>query len=386
MADNIVIFGSGAYVLGDAFGPSPVLRGVLQWARRQATSLAPRDVHVQLVCHSSDKYDYVTQKAAAAAAEVGATHLLQVVHYEEGLRLFGEHPLAAFICVPDEAHAFYLMRAIETGCPAWVVKPLTGELVSAKAAFEAAKVKGADVWVDYHKRFDPSNNYIYKSMIEQSYGDMLHYSVQYTQPRSLPLDAFTWSKTSDAFTYIGCHYVDQLDFLFPGIVPEKVTATGLEGEVFETLGGHCYDLVLAEILCRKPNGKRLMATMQVGWCDPAGTPGKSHQRVEVTFARGRIIADQKVRGLQVWDENHTNEVNPFFFGSRIDPFEQRLTYEGYGIESITRFLDWCVTTPENKAFWRKSTALPWIERSEFTETVLDMVRRSLDADGDWIKV
>jgi hypothetical protein len=27
--------------------------------------------------------------------------------------------------------------------------------------------------------------------------------------------------------------------------------------------------------------------------------------------------------------------------------------------------------------------LPWIERSEFTESVLDMVRRSLDADGAW---
>jgi len=120
--------------------------------------------------------------------------------------------------------------------------------------------------------------------------------------------------------------------------------------------------------------------------NPAGTPGKSHQRVEMTFERGRIIADQKVRGLQVWDEQRTSEVNPFFFGSRIDPCEQRLTYEGYGIESINRFLDWCVSPKERQDFWRSSIALPWIERSVFTEGVLDMVRRSLDADGAWIFV
>ena len=381
MSNAIVIFGSGSYVLGDSFGPAPVLRGVLQWARRQEPSLA---VAVHLVCRSPDKWAAVTEQALKAADEVGGRPFLTIIDLDDAFSLLRQGALAAFVCVPDDAHADYLNRAIGAGCPAWVVKPLTGDLASATALFDRNAKSPANIWVDYHKRFDQSNAYMRKAVDERRYGDALHYAVQYTQPRSLPLDVFTWSKATDVFTYIGCHYVDQLDFLFPGVAIEKVSALGLAGEVHAALGGRAYDVVVAQLVCRTAAGRSLLATLQVGWCDPAGTPGKSHQRVEMTFTRGRIIADQKARGLQVWDDDRLNEVNPYFFASRLDPADQRLVFDGYGIESINRFLDWCAAPPEQQAAWRRSPSLPWIERSAFTEQVLDMVRRSLDAEGAWI--
>lgn len=381
MNKNIIIFGSGSYVLGDQFGPAPVLRGVLQWARHVSPKF---DVKVHLVCRSTGNLAKVTKSAFSAADEVGARDHLSVVGLAEGIELLDQQPLALFICVPDTAHADYLERAIAAGIPAWIVKPLTGDIVQAKAVVAKAGIAGSPVWVDYHKRFDTSNIQLRRAIRDERYGKLLHYAVQYTQPRILPMDAFSWGKETDVFTYIGCHYVDQLDFLFPDIAIERVSAVGLQGEVYEKLGGNCYDVVVAQLSCRTERGQPILATMQVGWCDPLGTPGKSHQRVELTFARGRIIADQKVRGMQIWDDTQTHEANPYFFNGGIDPIDEKLVYGGYGIESINRFLDWCIASPESQEKQRQAIALPWIERSLFTEQVLDMVRRSLENEGSWI--
>jgi hypothetical protein len=78
----------------------------------------------------------------------------------------------------------------------------------------------------------------------------------------------------------------------------------------------------------------------------------------LSYDEGVKRLDQKVRGIQVWDDDRLSEVNPLFFASRLAPAEIREK-------------------------WRHSAALPWIERSEFTESVLDMVRRSFDAGGAW---
>ncbi len=370
---RVLIVGSGSYVLEDAFGPQPVLRAVLQWAKANGARAA-------LTLRTASKRAAVEAMAARAAAETGAADRLEIVALDDAPAILAARPFAVFVCVPDPAHAEWLDRAADAGVPAFVVKPLTGDRPSA----ERIVARGGDVWVDYHKRFDPSNLAIREAVLDRRYGDLLHYAVQYTQPRALPLDAFAWAAGTDVFTYIGCHYADQIDFLFPGAALERVSAVGVSGEVHARLSGRGFDLVVAQIGARTPDGRPLLATMQVGWCDPSGSPAKSHQRVEATFARGRIIADQKARGLQSWSDGGTAEANPYFFAARRDPVTGARAFSGYGVESVARFLDFCTLPDAARAAWRVSPTLPFAARALFAERVCDAVRRSLDAGGAWV--
>ncbi len=373
MSAPILIFGSGSYVLDDAYGPQPVLRSVLQWART-------RQRPVMLALRSAGKRADVLKRAAQAEADTGVSSLLSVVTLDEALAALKMKPLAAFVCTPDEAHADYLNRAANVSVPAFVVKPMTADLSSARmiAARKAA------IWVDYHKRFDPSNLMLREAVLNTANGAPLAYQVQYTQPRRLPLDAFSWADGTDVFTYIGCHYADQLSFLFPGLKLRRVSATGIAGEVHRKLGGIAYDIVSAQLDCQRPDGGRLLATMHVGWNDPDGTPAKSHQRVELTMERARIIADQTERGFQMWDDSGTRQSNPYFFTARRDPVDGRRIFDGYGVESINRFLDWCASDDAQRKAVRASTLLPWAETTLFAEQALDSVRKSLKANGAWV--
>lgn len=378
--DRIVVVGSGAYVIGDTYGPGVVLRSILAWLDG-----CGRAGVVTLTARTDARRAEATRGVAAAVADLGSRTPVSVVAADDVGRLLGERPLAVFVCVPDRAHQQYVEMAARAGVPAWLVKPVTGDFGTARALEASCRAHGAAVWVDYHKRFDPSNLLLRASVECAEHGRPLHYFVQYSQPRDLPMQRFAWAADVDPLTYIGCHYLDQIAFVFPGVVAERAMAIAVDGPVRQAVGGRAHDHVICEVALRY-NGQPLLASLHVGWANPLGAPAKSVQRVELDCERAKILVDQTARGYQVWTDAGTREVNPYFFQRLPDPATGGATVSGYGYDSVARFLDYCVAPADEQRRLRASVTLPWIENAVFAERVLAAATASMTAGGGWVDI
>jgi len=369
-----IVVGAGSYVLGDSWGHGVVLPTLLDERRSGGLD------SIHLVVRTPRDAAFHA-RLAALGAELGLDPSIHehVLASEAGLEELPLEDSVAFVCVPDSRHATYARAFVERGVPTWLVKPMTGRGDESRALDDLARERDVPLWVDYHKRFDASNKKLAALVDGGSLGRMLLYSVQYTQPWRLPLrELSTWSREVDVFQYIGCHYVDLLFFLFPEAVPRRVSATGLPGRLAAE-GGPAHDVVHA-VIDFAVAGRALRADFQVGWNDPGGTPAKSHQRVECIFTHGRIVADQKERGFELWSEDRFDQVNPHFLQVLPDPLRGGTRVEGYGPDSIRGFL-----AAHDSPAARASTALPWSAQAWRVDLVLDQVRASLADDGAWIE-
>ncbi|MFC3051239.1 Gfo/Idh/MocA family protein [Kordiimonas pumila] len=369
---NILIIGSGSYVLSDPFGPGVVLRSVLQWTKDSRVA-EQQAVTITLTYQSEKKLPEKQSEVEAIINYFNGINDKVKVKFEAASAvkniLAAGDVAACFIAVPDVHHAEYCKLAIEHGCPVWLVKPLTGNYGAAKDLSRICGELSGNVWVDYHKRFDPSNAYLKLKGQAGDYGRMLVYSVDYHQPYTLPTQVFDWTSDVDVFTYIGCHYVDQVFYLYPGARPVSASAYPVKGKVYEKTGQ--FDGVIATLRF-DVEGNELLVPMNIGWFNPAGSPTKSLQVLKVQFEKGLVNLDQTRRGIEIWHEEGVSEINPYFFGEALDAMGNSY-YTGYGYKSVQAFLD----LVQSGQKWPSSGILPTLEEALKTEKVLFGVQEAL---------
>ncbi|MBE9529355.1 MAG: Gfo/Idh/MocA family oxidoreductase [Proteobacteria bacterium] len=371
---SALVIGAGSYAVGDSFGHGVVLPSLIELVR--AGKIA--DICIAVRSPRSPEF---WSRVEGLKAEMGSDIEIREFVFTglgdlEGLDLSNT---AAFVCVPDTAHEEYLDFFVDNGVPTWVVKPLCGAGPAASKVAGKARRAAVPLWVDYHKRFDSSNRLLKEHVDSGAHGRMLLYSVQYSQPATIPLsDLKVWSSDVNVFQYLGCHYVDQVLFLHPESTPERVSATGLPGSL-KSSGGPEYDIVHAVVDFRLASGALLRADFNIAWNDPAGATAKSHQRVEAQFEQGRVIADNKRRGFELWGNEKMDDINPYFFQLYADldePGIKRAT--GYGFGSIANFID-----RMDDAASLESPLLPWAWNVLWVDAVIDGVRESIEAGGEW---
>ena len=372
---TLVLVGTGAYALRDAYGPGVVLRSLAQWCAENGGT----DAWQIAVVHRSEagrsRVEVEWKRIRSEIAGAPELALLLAESDESEFTLESAHAL--FVCVPDSAHAEYIERGLEAGVPTWVVKPLTGEGETSAALARRADEKNAPLWVDYHKRFDVSNRLLRSALVSGDQGAPLLFSVRYSQPRDLPLQGFAWTAETNVFSYIGCHYVDQLFYLMPGLTVDAVHARGIEGPVFERVGHAAWDTVLARFDCRW-RGRPVTAQFEVGWNNPIASPTKSLQVVELACERGRYFMDQTRRGVEIWSDDGLTTPNPYFFARLHDPATGLPRYQGYGYESVREFLDFTLRSPTERSLALANDSLPWAREAARVDAILDRVAHSLD--------
>ncbi len=371
---TLTLIGTGAYATRDAYGPGVIARSLAQWCAQHGGASRWRlaIVHRSQAGRERAAAEWKTIRTEiegvpdVALVEVGTPAARQAI----------ETAHALFVCVPDSAHAEYLEHGIAAGVPCWVVKPMTGDGSQSQALAETAERQGVPLWVDYHKRFDVSNRVIRSAALEGLHGAPLLYSVRYSQPRDLPLNGFAWTGETNVFSYIGCHYVDQLLYVLPGIEIRNVHASGVRGPVHERFGGQCFDTVLARLDCEW-RGRPVTAQFEVGWSNPLGSPTKSLQVVELGFERARLFLDQTRRGVEIWSDENLSLPNPHFFSRIHDPISNRLDYQGYGYDSVRHFLDFTIAPAAEQGRALANDSLPWAREAARVDVILDLVSDSL---------
>jgi predicted dehydrogenase len=371
---TLVLVGTGAYALRDVHGPGVVLRSLAQWAADNGGASA---WEIAILHRSESGRARAEAEGKRVRSEIPGTPSLSffAASSDESEAVL-ESAHALFVCVPDSAHEQYALRGIDAGVPTWIVKPLTGDGERSAALASRAESKSTPVWVDYHKRFDVSNRLLRSTLDTGDHGAPLLFSVRYSQPRDLPLQGFAWTGETNVFSYIGCHYVDQLFYLMPGLEIESVEAHGIAGPVFERFGHSAWDTILARFDCRW-RGRPLSAQFEIGWNNPLASPTKSLQVVELACERGRHFMDQTRRGVEIWSDDGVVTPNPYFFARLHDPTTGAPRYQGYGWESVREFLDFTLRSAADRALALANDSLPWAREAARVDAVLDRVGRSL---------
>jgi len=281
------------------------------------------------------------------------------------------------VAVPDQLHYPVIKYALEHDQHICTVKPLVLEYEQAVEIEKLAYDRGLFVGVEYHKRFDDRSLVARKAYRDGRFGEFHLGAARLLECwyyRHSNFQNWMTSQNSDAFAYIGCHYVDLVHFI-TGLLPTAVSVYGI-AEKFPN-GKEGYLWTDARVLWE--NGACLNVQNGLGYPDDA--PGGNDQGITL-YCAGKdkgamIIHSDQYRGVKHCylekggDPGETvyAEPNPDYF-RLVNVGGKGLTPVGYGYRSIAAIID-AIRRVEEEAAAGKAKAV------EARRKVI----REIDAEG-----
>ena len=163
--------------------------------------------------------------------------------------------------------------------------------------------------------------------------------IEYGQPTSVVNKVFsTWDNISDPFTYIGCHYVDLISFLF-NASPKKVEFSFNKEESLIKAPTKA-DVVHGKIFWISDDFGEFCSNIFANWIEPSGSDAVSRQQLSILTNKWRFEGDQKRRGLKLTDEA-VKQINPHYINEIFSHETNQYYASGYAIDSILGFLINC---------------------------------------------
>ena len=295
-----------------------------------------------------------------------------------------------FVAVPDQLHYEVIQAALASNQHVLSVKPLVldpGQ--GAQIAAEAGR-RGLFVGIDYHKRFDDRSLMARRAYREGRFGEFRLGAACLLEKRYYRNSNFqNWmtAEHSDAFTYIGCHYVDLVHFI-TGLEPAAVSVYGIRDRFPN--GAEAYLWTDARVIWT--NGACLNVQNALGFPDAA--PGSNIQGLTL-YCQGKdsggwLGHSDQYRGLRYCFSNPIlyAEPSPDYF-QYVDLGGTGLVPVGYGFRSIEKMVA-TVADLENG-----SVTLEEIDRaaivatprnSAFNDRVIHAGRQSILQAGRLIEV
>lgn len=243
---------------------------------------------------------------------------------------------AAIVCLPDNLHYKYLKIILLNKINVITVKPFVLSTINALELIELKKKNGLIGQVDFHKRYDTANLFIKDKIINNDLGDLLYSTVEYSQPKDIPLKVFkSWSKNTNIFNYLGVHYADLIHFL-TNFEPLSVYAIGSKKFLYSKKI-NTYDYIQAIIEWIDPkNKKRFTSTFNLNWIESNNSNAISDQRIIFCGTQGKIKSDQTNRGISFFSKDGLKNPNPYF--SEKFNIDNKKFYSGYGIDTYKKFI------------------------------------------------
>lgn len=295
-------------------------------------------------------------------------------------------PDAAIIVVPDHLHADIGVPVLESKVPCLMVKPLAGTLADADRLVEAARKAGMLGEVEFHKRLDESNLMLRQKIRAGGLGTPLYATVEYSQRKMVPRDIFRgWAARTSIFQYLGVHYVDLIGWA-TGFTPVRATAWG-QREYLTAQGIDTWDAIQAVIEWQRPDGGPFVSNFATNWVDPDESAAMSDQRIIMVGTEGRFDADQTRRGIRyVGEGTGVQEISPYFTGAWTGE-DGRLSFHGYGIASVRRFLDDVADISDGRAALAAlEQTRPTFAACRASVAVIDAVHESLANGSNPVEV
>lgn len=337
---NVLILGSGMYVTGKNHAKTgTVLSSIIQSSKVLTIE------KIIVVSYSKSSENHTLNSAECANAMLNTNVPVSFYCLEDKKETwFLEFVIKEKfdLCVnslPDHLHFKYAQLTLRHMIPTLVVKPLTPTYQEALELLETTRDVGTYCAVEFHKRWDESNLYLKQSILNQKIGELLYFSVDYSQQISIPTKQFReWSSKTNIFQYLGVHYVDLIYFV-TGKKPKSLSTYGTRKKLL-SLGIDTWDSVHVSSIWgdNTTNENDFYVHFNLNWIDSNETSAMSDQKLIAVGTEGRIDLDQKNRGVSVvTNDGGVQSVNPYFATWLPDDNGgQRLN--GYGFESIYTFV------------------------------------------------
>lgn len=250
------------------------------------------------------------------------------------------------IAVPDQVHYPVIKTALEHDQHICCVKPLVLQYQQSLEIEKLAYEKGLVVGVEYHKRLDDRALIARRQYQQGLFGEFRMGHAELNEPyyyRHSNFQNWCTCENSDMFTYVGCHYVDQLHFI-TGLLPTAVSVYGIEDQYPN--GNNGYLWTDARVIWE--NGACLHVTDVMGYPDEG--PGGNFQGLRMYCAgddkSGMLVHNDQYRGVEhCYVEKGSNPDDTLYAEPSPDYFKyinlggEGLTPVGYGYRSIAYIIE-----------------------------------------------
>jgi predicted dehydrogenase len=300
------------------------------------------------------------------------------------------------VAVPDQLHFDVIMTALRHDQHVLTVKPL---VLTARESVEVEReAHGRElvVGVEYHKRFDDRSLMARRHYREGLFGEFRLGTACLLEKWYYRHSNFqNWCTTehSDAFTYIGCHYVDLVAFI-TGLQPASVSVYGIRDRYPN--GNEGFLWTDARVIWS--NGACLNVQNALGFPDEA--PGTNTQGLTMYCAGGSngalLSHSDQYRGLKYSYTRKSSdpgatlyaEPSPDYF-QYVDLGGPGLAPVGYGYRSIDFIIRACIRVETAAPDERRQLLKEYDEagvmatpaNSRYNERVLEAGRESILNNG-----
>jgi D-galacturonate reductase len=151
--------------------------------------------------------------------------------FKDAIRTLAPYNLVV-VAVPDQFHYPVVKEALAANQHVLCVKPLVLKHAQSVEIEAEAHAKGLVVGVEYHKRFDDRALVTRRRYQAGMFGEFKAGQARLVEPwyyRHSNFQNWFTCENSDPFTYIACHYVDQVNFI-TGLLPVAVSVHGVKGK------------------------------------------------------------------------------------------------------------------------------------------------------------
>jgi predicted dehydrogenase len=307
------------------------------------------------------------------------------------------------VAVPDHLHFEVIMTALRHEQHVCTVKPLVLKHAEALEIGGEAYARGLVVGVEYHKRFDDRSLMARRKYRAGLFGEFKLGTACLLEKWYYRHSNFqNWMTTgnSDAFTYVGCHYVDLVHFI-TGLLPAAVSVYGIPDRFPNGNPGFLW--TDARVIWN--NGACLNVQNALGFPDAA--PGTNTQGLVMYCqgdADGALIShSDQYRGLKYSYTRKSGdpgatiyaEPSPDYF-QYVDLGGKGLTPVGYGYRSVEYIIQACIRVESEpgglagrQAMLREIDAAGIIAtpaNSSYNELVIEAARESILHDGKIVTI
>jgi len=306
------------------------------------------------------------------------------------------------VAVPDQLHYPVIMEALRRDQHVLTVKPLVLLHRQAQEIEREARARSLLVGIEYHKRFDDRSLMARRRYRAGLFGEFKLGTACLLEKwyyRHSNFQNWCTEENSDAFTYIGCHYVDLVHFI-TGLKPVAVSLYGIR----DTYPNGNTGFLWTDARVIWENGACLNVQNALGFPDQA--PGTNTQGL-VMYCRGEddgalISHSDQYRGLKYsytrksGDPGSTiyAEPSPDYF-QYVDLGGPGLTPVGYGYRSIEYIVKACIrveseSDPERRrallAGYDQAGVMATPANSSYNELVIEAGRASILNGGRMVEI
>lgn len=315
---------------------------------------------------------------------------------------------AVIVAVPDQFHYGIVMEALRHSHHVLCVKPLVLHYSQTVEIERLAMEKGLFVGVEYHKRFDRRALMARKQYRQGHFGDFRMGEAKMIEPyyyRSSNFQNWFTADQTDPFVYVGCHYVDLVQFI-TGLKPVELSVSGVKGKFPNGKEGFMW----ANGRVRYENGAMLSVIDGLGYPD-AGAG--SNDQCLVMYCEGKdrgalIQHDDQYRGVRhcyldpIGCAGSTyNYVSPDFYrlvawdGPGYKPVGYGYDSVAASVEAMSRIEGEVEGMSPEASLSRRRQLIKEIDEhgiiatpanSSYNELVVEAARISILKDGEWVKI